>query len=311
MTAKFIDNPRVFIAVILLLSVFSLSVYRFFQDDFSLDNIHFDLPVVEHLAAQSSKDGYTYDIQSILNQNFSYLGKGHQSYAFLSEDGQYVVKFFKFTYLKPSLFIDLLPTLPFVENYKKYVQKGKQKRLNRIFKGYRLAYEYDPANTGMLYIHLQKTNNLRKTLLVTDKYGVAYHVDLDPVVFVIQRKALMTREVLKGLIKENDLPLFQTRIRQIFQMYVDEYKKGVYDSDHNVMSNTGFLENQAIRIDVGRLTYNEDFKDPKIYIKDLKKVAKKRLDGWIKKNYPSQYQEFGPVIEHELSRAVGEKVELN
>src|SRR3989338_6008758 len=49
--------------------------------------------------AGSSFDTSSYhtslDIQAILSQKFSFLGKGHQAFAFVSEDGEYVLKLFK------------------------------------------------------------------------------------------------------------------------------------------------------------------------------------------------------------------------
>ena len=236
-------------SLVLIFGLFEL--YLLFEDDFSKKNIHYDHPVISGWSPPQLKPNEQEALQAILNQHFTYIGKGHQSYAFASEDNQYVLKFFKFTYLKPSWYLNWLPPLPFVNQYRERQENGKQKRLQRVFRGYRVAYENDRENTGLIYIHLLKSNNLNTTIHVKDKFGIEHTVDLDPVVFVIQKKARMTREVLKDLLDRNDLESFKNRIQQIFDLYLAEYRQGIYDDDHNVMSNTGFVGEKAIRLDVG------------------------------------------------------------
>ena len=309
-TKKILKRFLIFVCSLVVIFGF-IELYMLFEDNFSQKNISYDAPVIQGWSPPVLKPQEEANLNSILHQKFTYIGKGHQSYAFVSEDNQYVLKFFKFTYLKPSWFINWLPPLPFIVQYRERLEKGKQKRLHRVFRGYRIAYENDKDNSGLIYIHLLKTHNLHTTVNVKDKFGIEHTVDLDPIVFVVQKKARMTREVLKDLLDHNDLETFKSRIRQIFNLYVAEYKQGIFDSDHNVMSNTGFVGDRAIRLDVGRLTYNEDIKNPAVYMKDLKKIAVKRIDKWLKVNYPMQYDELIQDVEAKLSEITGEKVALH
>lgn len=265
--------------------------YLELKDDFRIDNISpkhgehlsWNLPEV----SENSLDG----LQSILNQHYTYLGKGHQSYAFLSADGQYVLKFIKFTYLKPSL-------LAFFDS--KYTQMGQLKRLQRVLTGYSLASRLDPENTGVEYIHFKKTDNLKKTISVTDRYGFNHQINLDEAFFIIQKRVSVTSEILGTLLKNKNPEEAKKKIRQIFDLYVNEYKKGLFDTDHNVMSNTGFSEDKAIRLDVGRLKLDPKMKNPEYFKSDLEKISKIRLQKWIKKYFPHYFDELVNDIENKM-----------
>src|SRR5205085_10468413 len=87
-------------ALFAILIIFGLSrLYYRLTDDFRIANITYDLPFtppwkVPHLTLDEYKN-----LEKILSQTFSYIGKGAQCYAFKSEDGKFVLKFFKFKHL--------------------------------------------------------------------------------------------------------------------------------------------------------------------------------------------------------------------
>src|SRR3569832_1589228 len=49
------------------------------------------------------------EIKTLLNQPYTYLNKGVQSFVFASEDGRYVIKFFRHDHLSPPFWSKLLP----------------------------------------------------------------------------------------------------------------------------------------------------------------------------------------------------------
>ena len=69
-------------------------------------------------------------------------------------------------------------------------------------------------------------------------------------------------------------------------MYADEHSRGVYDGDHNLMHNTGFVDGVPIRIDAGRLTIDESMKDPARSQQEIDKLKKERVKGWLKRHFP-------------------------
>lgn len=141
---------------------------------------------------------------------------------------------------------------------------------------------------------------MHKNVTLIDKLGFELQVDLDSVVFLIQEKAKITRRVINEALKKGDLSLAKQRMGQIFDLYMSEYQKGIYDKDHGVMHNTGFVGDIPIHLDVGKLTEDENMKKPEVWQPDMERIAWK-FHSWIKENYPQDDPVLAQDIESKLS----------
>lgn len=276
--------------LIAALSIFVLArIYYNVTDDFRLGNITFPLPYEKswEIAAPSSEGEKQLEV--ILAQPFSYLGKGAQSYVFASEDGKYVLKFFKFKHLRPSLFIDALPPIGFLKTYKEKQTARKERKLFGVFKSYKLAYEVDKNESGLIFIQLNTEDNPERFVTIIDKIGMKRTIDLQKYPFILQCKGETLRTVLSQLLQKQDIDTAEIRLGQILDLYAGEYKKGIYDHDHGIMQNTGFVGEQPIHLDVGKLLSEEKMRD-KQYAKEDAEIVVRNINLWIGKNYP-QYSE--------------------
>ncbi len=276
---------------IVLAVVIATAIVRIYYratDDFRLNNIVYDLSYHQEWEIQPLSSAEETHLNAILNQKFSYIGKGAQCYAFASDDQQYVIKFFKFKHLKPSIFTDLLPSIPPFQHYKERQVRKKERKLNSIFAGYKLAYEKDKTESGLIFIHLNPTDTVHKTIIVRDKIGLERVIDLDQVVFIVQEKAQTLRNVLADLLDKGDLTAAKSRIGQIFDLYLSEYQKGVYDRDHGVMHNTGFVGDRPIHLDVGKLSQDDNIRNPETAQKDFALVID-RMETWLRSSYPEDF----------------------
>jgi len=271
------------IFLLLLLLVLGILPYRLLRDEFSLTNITWNQPFTPNWVPSPLSQEEQKEITAILAQPFSYLGKGRQMYAFVSKDQQYVLKFFKFTYLKPSPWASILPT-----SLREKWQKGQSKRFERVFGGYQVAYQLDKKHAGLLYLHLLQPGMEGRRVHVQDRWGFEQDLPLESLYFILQKKGVATREVLEQLLKAKDDASIERKLQQIIAMYKSEYAEGLYDNDHNVLSNTGFIGETPMRIDVGRLRKNDAYKQPSVYKKDLEKIVYERIDKWLKANLPEQ-----------------------
>lgn len=275
-----------------------IRLYFNLTDDFRLSNIVYDMPYKQEWEIPPLASNEQAQIVTILNQKFTYLGKGAQSYAFTSEDQKYVLKFFKFKHLKPSLFIRLLPNISPFSGIKQQESSRKQRKLNSIFSGYRLAYDKDKEESGLLYIQLNPSHRPLSVILV-DKIGIERTVDLGEVVYVLQKKGKTFRVVLAELLDQGDVEAAKLRIAQIFNLYLTEYRKGIFDHDHGVMQNTGFIGDNPIHLDVGKLKDDERMKQVSVYREDLNKVAAK-IERWLQNHYP----QYAAELKMEIDRRV-------
>ncbi len=289
---------RLFIKFILVvcvgLGLFGIvRLYFRLTDDFRLANITYQMDFRQGWEVPALNPEQNEQFDAILKQKFYYVGKGAQSYAFKSEDDKYILKFFKFKHLKPSIFIHLLPSIGSLKEYKEKQIERKKRLLNSVFDGYRLALKVHANETGLFYIHLNTGHNLNKTVTVVDKIGLEKTVDLDTVPFILQEKAKTTRLVLSELMDKGDIALVERRIKQIFDLYLLEYSKGIYDRDHGVLHNTGFVGDKPIHLDVGKLTLDNRMKEKEFYKPDLLHIVKK-FNTWFHANYP----QYSSVLQH-------------
>lgn len=282
-------------------------LYFRLTDDFRLTNINYDMPFRQEWEVPKMNKDKENQFDTILNQKFYYVGKGAQSYAFQSADDKYILKFFKFKHLKPSIFVDLIPPIGFLKDYKNKQIERKTRLLNSVFDGYRLAYDVHANETGLIYIHLNKSNHLHKVAKVIDKIGLEKTINLDEVPFILQEKVKTTRAVMTDLMNKNDIAGAEKKIKQIFDLYLLEYSKGIYDRDHGVMHNTGFIEDRPIHLDVGKLTKDDRMKDPANYKQDLLLIVKK-FNVWFKINYPKDYAQIKNYMDLQINDIFKESI---
>lgn len=277
----------------------AMRLYFNATDDFRLSNISYIMPYQKEWEVAPHSSEQEQQLRDILSQQFAYLGKGAQSYAFASDDGKYVIKFFKFKHLRPSWFQEMLPAVGFLKDFKEKQATRKRRKLYGVFQGYKTAYEMHKKESGLLFIQLNIIDNPARTVIVRDKIGLKRTVALDNIPFILQEKGVTLRVVLKELLDKNNVAGAEQRIGSIFDLYASEYKKGIYDHDHGVMYNTGFVGERPIHLDVGKLVKEEAMRNPENAHGDFLLVAAK-MKAWIQQSYPQHFQQLSDYIDNKI-----------
>jgi hypothetical protein len=210
---------------------------------FSLDQISSSLQpnAAWDIPAPSSEDQRA--LQNIFSSRFKFLGEGAQAYAFESEDGRYVLKFFKMRRFTSSWQDYLCPL----------VAKRRLKNLRWAFNGYKTAYDEMRQATGLVFIHLAKTDHLKQNVHVLDAQGKEYDIDLDKTEFVLQEKAELLFARLDRLYRQGDRKGGEKAISAVLDLVRRRIEKGYVDRDKAVSNNFGFVGDRAIQLDIGRL----------------------------------------------------------
>lgn len=278
--------------VILLFLLVIAGAWRWYvvaSGDFRIANITHEMPYRSEWAAPPLNVLDKQKIQKILDQEFRFLGKGSQSYAFASEDGQYVLKFFKFKHLRPSLLDRMILPVPPFDTWRKERFAEKQKNLERVFNGYRLSFDALKTESGLVYIHLNQTKDLKKKVRIQDKLGMWWKIDLDPTIFVIQKRAETTKSVMRKLIEEGKITEAKSRLKSALGMYTMIHRKGIFNGDRAILTNTGFIGDLAIHVDVGKFAKDARFYDYSTSAAERQRLLD-RARKWIHKEYP-QHEE--------------------
>lgn len=295
-----------YIGTTLLVSFLLIRAYYNLTDDFRVSNILY--PMGERAEWNFPHQVISEEqLKKILKQKFVYLGKGAQVYAFGSEDGKYVLKFFKFKHLKPSALIMMIPPIGPLAGWKERNIQRKERKLEGVFQGHVNAYNYDRKHSGLLYLHLNTPTHLDLQAHLVDKIGFERTVDLDSVVFILQKRGETLRAVFSELIESGKEDLAAKRANQILDMYVEEYRNGVWDRDHGISHNTGFIDDEPFHLDVGKMSYDAKMQSPEFYQQDLIHVASK-MESWVEGNYPSIYPSFCKKVEAHLQELLSQPV---
>jgi hypothetical protein len=226
-------------------------------------------------------------VKSILNQPFRYLARGHQSFVFASEDGEYVLKLFVPHYAKLVVFgigfhFTLLPLMKSTYNY--FGKNTQKEHLEKDFESYVNAFRFFKDETLTEHVHLEKTTCLNEKIRLFDKIGVAHTLDADNTCFLIQKKADLIGNSLKNLSIE-DARTVLTNLLLLLQKREDlKFDRPT----HKFHSNFGCLGLNPIQFDIGRILIKDEVDSPSKMGSSLLK-----LQRWLNKTSPSLL----PVLE--------------
>lgn len=278
----------------------SIRLYFHLTDGFSVAHIVSDRPYNSELETRPLKEEEKELIYSLFDQEFHYLGKGCQSYVFASDDGDYVLKFFKYQRYRQKPWLKYFSFIPSVREYKERREAKKNRKLENLLRSCRIAFDNLQNETGLVYLHLNKTDEFKKTLTIYDKLGIKHELNIDNLDFMIQKRALMICSAVDALMAERKVDEANRLIQNFISMILSEYGKGLADNDHALMQNTGIYKGKPIHVDVGQFVWHERIRDRKVYKQELfNKTYKFRV--WLAENHP----ELLDPLDARLHRIIG------
>jgi hypothetical protein len=244
------------------------------------------------------------DVNALLSQSYRMIGAGSECFAFVSEDKKAVIKFFKLDHARPvylhqGIFIEdhskLAGTLsnhpltrlklPSVMNqWLKRCLGMREFRIQRTFNSLKLAHDELKEQTGLIYLHLNPTDHLRRELTIYDACGIPHKVELDKAKFFLQKCATPLSAHFAALKAREACEDAKKSIDSLIGLILLRCQKGFSDRDF-INRNLGYIGNQAIEIDSGSFLKNPRMQQPWIYKQELF-YATLELKNWLRKNYP-------------------------
>lgn len=267
-----------------LLFVFSALIAAalfFYSDDpFQPSNLSSGMPDRQEWDVQEPENTSASQVEAILSQDFYFLNGGGQVWVFSSADDKYVLKLFKFKRFRPSLLVKILPHFSFLEPYRHNQTEKRAKKLTAAFNGHKIAFEHHREASGLIAVQLNPSPFAKKITLF-EQSGVKRELNLYGTSFVLQKKGETLETTLKTLLNQKNIQAVRMKISQLFELYLDLYRKGIYDQDLGILHNVGTLGDRLIHLDVGRFVWDERVKDPEYQKKELLKINSK-ISAWLK-----------------------------
>ena len=227
-------------------------------------------------------------VNMLSQQPFYFLGRGFQATAFISQDGDYVIKFFHQARLREKSFgEDPIAFLFRNDNHERNSSRDE------VFLSSKMSYQELQEESGIIYVHLNRTENLIKGIKIHDAAGQSYRFQGDETSFVVQKKAEYVLPVIKSLMQQQKVEEAKQRIDQIFDLLLALAKKGFVDGDVALMrnNNIGFVKDRAIYIDTGHITKHSDL-NVKERMRFECEVRLAPFYDWLKIRYPELATHF-------------------
>lgn len=225
------------------------------------------------------------EVLSLIDQPFHYLAKGAQSYVFVSEDGQTVVKFFRLYHLLPPLWIKMLHFPPKMQLFKLRKMLAKREELEKDFDSYLLAYQQMREETGLLYVHLNKTSHLKQKITLYDRLNIAHTLDLDQMEFLVQKKAELVYPRIDVIAQKEGLESAKSAITNLVRLLNLRCQRGIFDKDPDLNTNFGFIDKTPVQIDIGRFQPDEREQSSAAQREEILRITD-HFRQWLDQKYP-------------------------
>lgn len=236
------------------------------------------------------------EVSDALSQKYTYLGCGGQAFVFFSEDGKYALKFFKQRHFREPTYLNYIPFIPRYRNLK-FAKRSK--RIHQEYGSYKLGFEELPQETALVYLHLNKTNHLKKSVTLIDRLHIEHQIDLDTTDFILQRRAQLVPDTINNQMEMQDIMGAKKTISSVVDLIVYRCKAGYGDKDPNIATNCGIFEGRAIKIDVGRFYRDPRMKLPLFYKPELLHLTRP-FRKWLSDHHP----DLVPHLDSEVQKVI-------
>ncbi|MBM3208548.1 MAG: hypothetical protein FJZ57_08145 [Chlamydiae bacterium] len=276
---------KIILAIGAIVLIFGcITVIQKYNGKFSIENLTSSKPFEMSVYSGVLSEEESRAVEAAFSQKYTYLQHGKQVFPFVSEDGKYVIKFVRHYKAKPP-FYHSLPLPKSLRNFATKRAELNREKVDVALKSFVIAESQLKKESGLLYVHINKTSHIQKSLQVKDKLYRNFSINLDDYDFIVQKTAVLAYDQIKQLMDNNQIEQAQTLVLQIIDLIETRLKNGIHDNDITVFKNVGVVDGKPIFIDLGRFSYLPANTSTYDLRKDFLKQISSFYD-WISKKYP-------------------------
>lgn len=209
---------------------------------------------IRHITPLSvpAKRNWNPEIDQILLQPFRYFSRGRQSFVFLSEDGNYVLKIPRTDVYKLSFFQRAIKSSVF----QKQLADKLANRREKFSESLRLSQEELQAQTKVLATHFGCSEPSTQNILLIDRLGFKKTLPLHSTSFVLQEKLSLLTPALLASIERKQTEEAKKILDALIEVIGVRAKKQIMDRDQTFLGNYGFDGETAYLLDVGSFYFH-------------------------------------------------------
>lgn len=186
-------------------------------------------------------------VHEALQQTYRYLGRGHQCYAFGSDDGKYVVKLPRFDRYRLSFFLRSCP-FSFIKKQREETRLDLERRKEFLLESFRIAWEELRAQTALMYVHLTETEGLQGPLIIQDRIGRKYRLDPNRTAFLLQEKKPIMMACFEKFLEEENREKAEEILDAFLDLVSTRSQMGIYNKDPSFCKNFGWGEGKGAHL---------------------------------------------------------------
>ena len=205
----------------------------------------FSIPRIQGWEKVASYPPLLPEAVAALEQPYRYLGRGRQCFAFVSEDGKYVLKFPRLDRYRMPFWLRAL-NVSFLDRKREELAASHATREKMILNSFRISWEELREQTGLLGVHMPESVSTKHLFLI-DRVGRKHEVPLEKMAFILQKKERPLLSALKTASqreKEKILSAF-------FDLIAEWREKKVLNKDPKFIRDIGYDGTRAYQIDIG------------------------------------------------------------
>lgn len=275
-------------------ALFGVALWRL-TDGFSLAHIQSTLKFAPRWEVANQDERAARDL---LAQNFYYIGKGSQCYVFASEDGDVVLKFFRHSRYRLHPLARYITAPAFITEFQQKREREKQHKLDFLFTSCLIAHQELREESGLIYLHLNKTDHLKQQVVLYDKLKRAHPIAIDEYEFMIQKKGEQIFPYLTHLLSQGKQQEAKQALTDLVALLNRRIHKGIADTDAVIHKNSGFRGQKALFLDVGGFAHGTPADPQAILLRTTRK-----LRSWLSTHDPELAGYFEEALANHPGKA--------
>ena len=261
------------------------TIYYTLTEGFCLSRTETPVTFSGDLSVPPPSNDSLQNLVSITHQPFRYLKKGSQAYAFLSDDGRYILKLFKLHHMQPADWLLKIPVPGAVGRYRDDLVRRRTYRIELTLNSYKIAAKTLLQECGLLYAQVLPSHEFNLPVTIIDAIGRRYTIDVSQYGFAIQKRAELVIPSFERWISQGDISSARQAIDSLVALIATRSSKGIQDTDPDLHKNAGLIGTTAVLIDIGSFFANPAIKQPSEMQRDMNKVFS-RFSEWLSVHSP-------------------------
>ncbi|MEI8329588.1 MAG: hypothetical protein WCG14_06290 [Chlamydiia bacterium] len=234
-------------------------------------------------------------LKGIFAEPFTYLGRGHQSIVFESADHEYVLKLC-------SIHSDLRPfgwlkrPLSRMTTKRKVIESRNITNLTETKKSHSFAFSSLESGSGIMLIHMNKSENFPLNVVLIDPLGYTYTLPLKETFFLLQKKGTLIFPTLQHFLHAGQISQAKAAIENLLTFIHDRSLKGIKDDDPVLEKNYGFYGTTPFQLDTGRLRPDETLTNKALAKKETVTITE-GLQSWLTQTSPELLAHYRAALD--------------